>query len=178
MEPAGVSGIVTISDKRSYFKIETLCRKNPTEIHGALSEVCGEFTVDRSTVSSWANHFCGDYASIDNDPWSGGPRTSTDERSVMLMAYALEEEQQVQQVKNFLKPQEQKLHRKMHKNRPQLLMVGPLILHDNARLHIMDVVIKKICNYGWEVLPYVPYNPDMSPPDFDIFPKLKEPMRR
>ena len=39
----------------SYIKIETLRRKYPTEIHGALSEVCGEFTVDRSTVSRWAN---------------------------------------------------------------------------------------------------------------------------
>ena len=46
-----MSGTVTISDQRSYVKTETLCGKNPTEIHGALSEDCGEFTVDRSTVS-------------------------------------------------------------------------------------------------------------------------------
>ena len=32
MEPAGVSGIVTISDQRSYIKIETLRDKNPPEI--------------------------------------------------------------------------------------------------------------------------------------------------
>ena len=51
MEPAGVSDAVTISDQRSYIKIETLRGKNPTEIHGALSEVCVEFTVNRSTVS-------------------------------------------------------------------------------------------------------------------------------
>ena len=44
-------GTVTISDQRSYIKIETLCYKNPTEIHGALSEVCANFAVDRSTVS-------------------------------------------------------------------------------------------------------------------------------
>jgi hypothetical protein len=31
--------------------------KNLTEIHSALSEVCGELTVDRSTVSRWANRF-------------------------------------------------------------------------------------------------------------------------
>ena len=46
MEPAGVSGTVTISDQRSCIKIETLHGKNPTEIHGALNEVYGEFTVD------------------------------------------------------------------------------------------------------------------------------------
>ena len=33
----------------------------------------------------------------------------------------------------------QKLCRKVHKNRPQLLMAGRLILHDNAHLHIVDV---------------------------------------
>jgi len=27
--------------------------------------------------------------------------------------------------------------------------------------------------YSWEVLPHPPYSPDMSPPDFDLFPKLK-----
>ena len=51
MEPAGVSGTVTISDQRSCIKIETLSGRNLTEIHGALSEVHGEFTVDHSTIS-------------------------------------------------------------------------------------------------------------------------------
>ena len=50
-EPAGVSGTVTVSDQRSNIKIETLRCKTLTEIHCALSEVCGEFTVDSSTVS-------------------------------------------------------------------------------------------------------------------------------
>ena len=34
---------------------------------------------------------------------------------------------------------------KMHKNRPQLLVAGPLILHDTARPHFADVVTK---NFG------------------------------
>ena len=40
-----MSGTVTISDQRSYIKIVPLYGKNPIEIHGALSKVCGEFTV-------------------------------------------------------------------------------------------------------------------------------------
>ena len=71
----------------------------------------------------------------------------------------------------------QELRRKMHKNRPDLLGDGPLILHDNARLHLGKVVTDLLSKYEWEVLPHVPYSPDMSPPDFDLFPKLKEPMR-
>ena len=67
MEHAGVSGSVTISDQRSYSKIETLRDKNPTEIHSALCEVCGEFTVESSTASRWANRFRSGCMSIDND---------------------------------------------------------------------------------------------------------------
>ena len=57
-----------------------------------MSEVCDEFTVEHSTVSRWANHFHGGYVSIDNDQRSGRQRTSTDERSVKLVADALEED--------------------------------------------------------------------------------------
>ena len=77
-----MSGTVTISDQTLYIKIE---------IHGALSEVSGEFTVDRSTVCRWANRFRGGCVSI-NDRRPGRPRTSTDERSVKLLADALEED--------------------------------------------------------------------------------------
>ena len=87
-----MSSSVTISDQRSYIKIEILRDKIPTEIHGILSEVCGEFTVGRSIVSHWANRFRGGCVSIDNDPKPGRPRTSTDERSVKLVADALEED--------------------------------------------------------------------------------------
>ena len=59
-----MSGIVTISDQRLYSKIKTSPGKNLIEIHGALSEVCGEFTVDSSTVSRWANRFRGIFVSI------------------------------------------------------------------------------------------------------------------
>jgi histone-lysine N-methyltransferase SETMAR len=38
------------------------------------------------------------------------------------------------------------------------------------------VVTDLLSKYKWEVLPHVPYSPDMSPPDFNLFPKLKEPM--
>ena len=35
-------------------------------------------------------------------------------------------------------PWEQKRRWKMHNNRPQMLMAGPLILHDNARPHTAE----------------------------------------
>jgi len=71
----------------------------------------------------------------------------------------------------------QELRRKMHKNRPDLLGDGPVILYDNARPQLGKVVTDLLSKYEWEVLPHTPYSPEMSPLDFDLFPKLKEPKR-
>ena len=61
----------------------------------------------------------------------------------------------------------------MHVNRPDLLEKVVLILHDNARPHLGKDVRELLDGYSWEVLPHPPYSPGMSPPDFDLFPKLK-----
>jgi len=66
----------------------------------------------------------------------------------------------------------QKLTRKLHANRSDLLENDVLILSENARPHIGKVV-RELDRYSWEVLPHPPYSPDMSPPDFDLFPKSK-----
>jgi histone-lysine N-methyltransferase SETMAR len=71
----------------------------------------------------------------------------------------------------------QKLRRKMHKNRPDSIGDWPLVLHDDARPHLGKVVTDLLSKYKWKVLPHTPYSPDMSPSDFDLFPKLKETMR-
>jgi hypothetical protein len=34
-----------------------------------------------------------------------------------------------------------------------------------------------MADYKWEVLPHPAYSPDMSPPDYGLFPKLKNPLR-
>jgi hypothetical protein len=60
---------------------------------------------------------------------------------------------------------------KMHKNWPDLLGDGPLILRDNTCPHLGKVVTDLLTKDEWEVLPHVPYSPD-----FDLFHKLKEPM--
>jgi hypothetical protein len=70
----------------------------------------------------------------------------------------------------------QKLSKIIHKNLPDLLGDGPLILQDNAHPHLGKVLTDLLCKYEWEVLPHTPYSPDTSPPDFDLFHKLKKPM--
>jgi transposase len=86
MASAGASGTVTVAHLRSYIKIDTLRGKNCTEIHIALHEVCGEQTVNHSTVSRWAIRFREGRVTINDDPRPGRPKTSTDEGSVKLVA--------------------------------------------------------------------------------------------
>jgi transposase len=57
-----------------------------------------------------------------------------------------------------------------------MFTAGVLILHDNARPHAAGAVSKISEKYGWQMLPHLPYIPDLSPPDFDLLPKLKKPL--
>jgi transposase len=69
-----------------------------------------------------------------------------------------------------------KLHeQKIHQERSAMFAAGVLILHDKTRPHASGTVSEILEKYGWQVLP-PPYSPDMSPPDFDLFPKLKKPL--
>lgn len=70
-----------------------------------------------------------------------------------------------------------RLRPQIRKTRRTLLEAGVIILHDNARPHLHASVKSAFDEYGWETLPHPAYSPDMSPPDFDLFQKLKEPLR-
>ena len=65
----------------------------------------------------------------------------------------------------------------IRKKRRPLHNARPLILHDNASCHKSERVTSLLSEYKWDVLPHPAYSPDLSPPDFDLFPKLKEPLR-
>jgi hypothetical protein len=67
--------------------------KNPTEIHNALHEVCGDSVVDHSTVSWWTSRFHEGRVSIQDDLRSGQPVTATDDTSVVIFSTLLEEDQ-------------------------------------------------------------------------------------
>lgn len=65
----------------------------------------------------------------------------------------------------------------IRKKRPTLYTCGPLIIHDNATAHKHHKVNEFFERNGWEVLPHPPYSPDLSPPDFDLISKIKEPLK-
>ena len=49
---------------------------------------------------------------------------------------------------------------------------GPVLLHQNAQLHITQPVLQKYYGLGYEVLPHLPYSPDLWPTDYHFFQDL------
>jgi hypothetical protein len=53
--------------------------------------------------------------------------------------------------------------------------------HENTCLKKVSLKTKQsvkdvMADYKWEVLPHPAYSPDKSPPDYDLLPKLKNPL--
>ncbi|EGI69172.1 Mariner Mos1 transposase [Acromyrmex echinatior] len=44
-----------------------------------------------------------------------------------------------------------------------------ILQHDNARPHVAKVVKTYLETLKWEVLPYPPYSPDVTPSDYHLF---------
>ena len=62
------------------------------------------------------------------------------------------------------------------RKRRHLVVENLIILHDNARNHtaaVTDLLRRWQCN----ILEHPPYSPYMSPCDYDLFAKVKEPLR-
>ncbi len=49
-------------------------------------------------------------------------------------------------------------------------------MYDNVRLCVVQSVIDLFIDNAMETLHHPSYSLDLSPPDFDLFPKLKEPL--
>ena len=62
------------------------------------------------------------------------------------------------------------MHWKLQHPQPALgNRTGPVLLHDNVRLHILQPVLQKLNELGYEVLPFPPYSPDLLPTDYHFF---------
>lgn len=52
-----------------------------------------------------------------------------------------------------------------------------IIMHEDGLANIKQTVADLIARWGWEVVYSGPYSPDLSLCDFDLIPKMREPIR-
>ena len=65
------------------------------------------------------------------------------------------------------------LRQEIARKRQGKLTCCVLLLQDNAPAHTSQVAMTAATECGFEILPHLPYSPDMAPSDFYLFPKLK-----
>ena len=65
------------------------------------------------------------------------------------------------------------LHTAIQQKRPGIKKKKIYFLQDNAPAHTSKVVMAKLKELRYELVPHPPYSPDLAPSDFFLFPKLK-----
>ena len=63
------------------------------------------------------------------------------------------------------------------KKRPGLDVNNITIHLDNARLHMSHATREEIARQAWNIIPQLPYSPDLAPSDFHLFGPLKDGFR-
>ena len=67
----------------------------------------------------------------------------------------------------------QKLSDAIAQKRSELINCKGVVFHHDARPHTSLVTRQKLLQHDWDVLPYPPYSPDLTPLDFHLFRSLQ-----
>uniref|UniRef100_A0A1I8G015 DDE_3 domain-containing protein n=1 Tax=Macrostomum lignano TaxID=282301 RepID=A0A1I8G015_9PLAT len=128
----------------------------------------GPNAMSQRAVYDWYIRFKNVRSDVEDDPRSGRPKEARTELNIELIQgllninrhWTCEEMAELSGIPSS-----------------STLELGPLLLHDNASSHTAHIVQNLLRDYQWEVLPHPPYSPDLSPCNFDLFPKLKNQLR-
>jgi len=66
-----------------------------------------------------------------------------------------------------------KMHWKLQCLHPALVNRKGQILHNDAWLHVTQIIFQKLSDLGYEMLPHIPHSPDLSPTNYHFFNHLK-----
>ena len=69
------------------------------------------------------------------------------------------------------------LREEIKKKRRGKLTKGVLVLHDNAPVHKAKIATAAVATCGFQEIVHPPYNPDLAPSDYYLFPNLKKDLR-
>ena len=69
------------------------------------------------------------------------------------------------------------LHPEHRRKIRHLVVQNSIILHANAKSHTAVAITDLLRHWKWNILEHPPYSPYMSPCDYDLLDKVKEPLR-
>ncbi|PNF41596.1 hypothetical protein B7P43_G11561 [Cryptotermes secundus] len=170
-------------EQRSWIKTECARGCTARQCHQGLQEARGESALPYRTVATWVKAFNEGRPNVADMRRPGRP--SSDRRHTirelaretglahMTVLHILKERLGMRKIASRRVPHDLTEMQKwlrydaapLRKKRRHFLQNPPIILQDNARPHT------------WELLYHPPYSPDLSPCDFDLIPKMKEPVR-
>ncbi|KAJ4427216.1 hypothetical protein ANN_24833 [Periplaneta americana] len=147
-------------EQRSWIKIEVTRGRSAQGCFQGLRKACADAALPYRTVARWVKAFREGRDAVQDNLRTGRPRvednTADGKRGLLLQ--------------HHLRPP-------LRRKRRHLVVQNPIILHDNARSHTTAAVKDLLRRWQWEILEHPQYSPDMSPCDYDLFTKVKEPLR-
>ncbi|KAJ4438964.1 hypothetical protein ANN_14918 [Periplaneta americana] len=164
--------ILTKLEQRSWIKIEVARGRSAQECFQGLREACGDAALPYRTVARWVKAFR-----------EGLVESAVKVRFIVaydidgvILHHAVPPRQMVN-ADYYCRFLQHHLRPDLRRKRRHLGVQNSIILHDNAKSHTAAAVSDLLRRWQWEILEHPPYSPDMSPCDYDLFAKVKEPLR-
>ncbi|KAJ4426782.1 hypothetical protein ANN_26581 [Periplaneta americana] len=159
-----------------------------------LEEAYGEAAMKKTQVYAWHKRFSGGRGSIKDDVRSGRPTIATNEaiaqrvRNVVrddrrkttkeIAAEGLIHHEFIPEGRTVTKELYVEILRRLRvavrRKRPEKWVDNNwFLMHDNAPPHRAIIVKNFLARHNITALDHPPYSPDLSPPDYFLFPRLK-----
>ncbi|PNF37862.1 hypothetical protein B7P43_G07420 [Cryptotermes secundus] len=155
-------------EQRSWIKFECAKGRTARQYHQGLQGACGESALPYRTVASWVQAFNEGRQNVADMRRPGCPSVSEE---VYALSALLESDRR-HTIRELARETGLAHTTVLHILKERLDMTKL-----NARPHAAQAVADLFDRWGWEVLYHPPYPPDLSPCDFDLIPKMKEPLR-
>ncbi|PNF28974.1 hypothetical protein B7P43_G15099, partial [Cryptotermes secundus] len=159
-------------EQRSWIKIEYARGHTARQCHQGLQEACRESALPYRTVARWVKAFNEGCQNVADMHRPGHPSVSEEVHALS----ALLESDQHHTIRELARETGLAHMTVLHFLKECLGMrktASRWVLHDLMEAQAVADVFDR---WGWKVLYHPPYSPGLSPCDFDLIPKMKEPL--
>jgi len=151
-------------------------RKSGSETLQLLRAAYGNAVLSSVQVLRWHKVFKDGRESVEDEQRTGRPSTSRTENNVARVKTVLDRDRRVsvRLMSEEVGLPKTDVHRIITEDlRMRKIAHAWFLHHDNAPSHTSFAVREFLAQHNITTLPHPPYNPDLAPCDFFLFPKLK-----